>query len=105
MPGIGTMLRPIATPLTIGGFDASVIDPVASAFREQGFLPMMAGAGGAGGCRRRRPTPLRPGDPIGVALVTATSNSARRARSPKSMATGSTRSVIPSTASGRRSSR
>ena len=25
---VGTMLRPIATPITIGGFDASVIDPV-----------------------------------------------------------------------------
>ena len=47
-PSVGTMLRPIATPLTIGGFDASVIDPLASAFREQGFLPMMAGAGRPG---------------------------------------------------------
>jgi hypothetical protein len=67
--GIGTMLRPIATPLTISGFDASVIDPLASAFREQGFLPMMAGAGGqdAGAPSQQ---PLRPGDPIGVSLVT-----------------------------------
>ena len=31
---VGTMLRPIATPLTIGGFDASVIDPLVSAFRD-----------------------------------------------------------------------
>ena len=66
---VGTMLRPIATPLTIGGFDASVIDPLVSAFREQGFLPMMAGAGG-----QTTPAtsngPLRPGDPVGVALVT-----------------------------------
>jgi len=67
--GIGTMLRPIATPLTIGGFDASVIDPLASAFREQGFLPMMAGAGGQDTAARSQ-QPLRPGDPIGVALVT-----------------------------------
>jgi SpoIVB peptidase S55 len=66
--GIGTMLRPIATPLTIGGFDASVIDPLASAFREQGFLPMMAGAGQDIAESSRQP--LRPGDPIGVALVT-----------------------------------
>jgi len=65
---VGTMLRPIATPLTIGGFDASVIDPVASAFREQGFLPMMAAAGGQEPARRNQP--LRPGDPVGVALVT-----------------------------------
>jgi len=66
--GIGTMLRPIATPLTIGGFDASVIDPLASAFREQGFLPMMAGAGQDVAASSQQP--LRPGDPIGVALVT-----------------------------------
>src|SRR5258706_16210006 len=67
--GIGAMLRPIATPLTIGGFDASVIDPLASAFREQGFLPMMAGAGGQDAAAQSQ-QPLRPGDPIGVSLVT-----------------------------------
>jgi hypothetical protein len=66
---VGTMLRPIATPLTIGGFDASVIDPLASAFREQGFLPMMAGAGGQD-MPAKSNEPLRPGDPLGVALVT-----------------------------------
>jgi len=42
--GIGTLLRPIATPLTLGGFDAGVIDPVASAFSDQGFVPVMAGS-------------------------------------------------------------
>ena len=66
---VGTMLRPIATPLTIGGFDASVIDPLASAFREQGFLPMMAAAGGQETTVKSN-APLRPGDPVGVALVT-----------------------------------
>jgi hypothetical protein len=67
---IGTMLRPIATPLTIGGFNASVIDPVASAFREQGFLPMMAGLGGQDAAVPPATQALRPGDPIGVDLVT-----------------------------------
>ena len=66
---VGTMLRPIATPITISGFDASVIDPVVSAFREQGFLPMMAGAGGQDAPAKSN-APLRPGDPVGVALVT-----------------------------------
>jgi len=66
---VGTMLRPIATPITIGGFDASVIDPVVTAFREQGFLPMMAGAGGQDTAAKSS-EPLRPGDPVGVALVT-----------------------------------
>jgi len=35
-PGIGSLLRPIATPLAMGGFDPYVIDPVAGAFRDQG---------------------------------------------------------------------
>ncbi|MBI4888054.1 MAG: hypothetical protein HY824_13245 [Acidobacteria bacterium] len=71
--GIGTLLRPIATPLTLGGFDASVIDPVASAFSDQGFAPVMAGsaiamlAQDSGGSAAARP--LRPGDPVGVALM------------------------------------
>ena len=73
--GIGTLLRPIATPLTLGGFDAGVIDPVASAFSDQGFVPVMAGssllpsglAQSAGTAVQR--TPLRPGDPVGVALM------------------------------------
>jgi hypothetical protein len=74
--GIATMLRPIATPITLGGFDSSVIDPVAAAFRDRGFLPVMAGgsmkmarqdgtASASGGADRA----LRPGDPIGVALM------------------------------------
>jgi len=67
--GLGTLLRPIATPLTLGGFEAGVIDPLASAFRDQGFVPMLAGsaaqANGSGGA----PPALRPGDPIGVALM------------------------------------
>src|SRR6266508_2384439 len=43
-PGIGTMLRPIATPLTLGGFDSGFADPIVSAFRDQGFVPVMAGS-------------------------------------------------------------
>ncbi|MGE0447563.1 MAG: SpoIVB peptidase S55 domain-containing protein [Vicinamibacterales bacterium] len=66
--GIGMMLRPIATPLTLGGFDASVIDPIAGVFRDQGFVPVMAGALQA----QDAPAvdrPLRPGDPVGVTLM------------------------------------
>jgi hypothetical protein len=68
-PGIGTLLRPIATPLTLGGFDSAVIDPVASVFRDQGFVPIMAGAQIAAPQGGGAPAPLRPGDPIGVALM------------------------------------
>ncbi len=67
-PSIGTLLRPIATPLTLGGFDPGVIDPVATAFREQGFVPVMAG-GPAQEPAVRSTLPLSPGDPIGVALM------------------------------------
>ena len=67
--GIGTMLRPIATPLTLGGFDGSVIDPVLSVLREQGFAPMMAGAQVSPPPGDRPNAPLRPGDPIGVTLM------------------------------------
>ena len=71
--GIATLLRPIATPITIGGFDPRVIDPVAGAFRDRGFLPVMAGGsmklGAQDGSASASQRPLRPGDPIGVALM------------------------------------
>jgi hypothetical protein len=74
--GIGTMLRPIATPITLGGFDATVADPVVAAFRDRGFLPVMTGGAGSATALRAQqdgsaatPRPLRPGDPIGVALM------------------------------------
>jgi hypothetical protein len=71
--GIGTLLRPIATPLSFGGFDPSVIDPVVSAFRDQGFVTIMAGSEQLALAQvqsngSRLPT-LRPGDPIGVGLM------------------------------------
>ncbi len=69
-PGIGALLRPIATPIAMGGFDAAVIDPVASAFRDQGFVPVMAGAVQAPRvAAASAPAPLRPGDPLGVLLM------------------------------------
>ena len=72
--GIGTLLRPIATPLTLGGFDSAVIDPVAAAFRDQGFVPVMAGSSSlaprlAQSNGAAAAAPLRPGDPVGVALM------------------------------------
>jgi hypothetical protein len=66
--GIGSLLRPIATPLTLGGFDSGVIDPVASAFRDQGFVPVMAGAVQSPQAAKTS-APLKPGDPIGVLLM------------------------------------
>ena len=68
-PGIGTMLRPIATPMTFGGFDPGVIDPIAEGFRDQGFVPVFAGSMQMPAGAQRSAAPLRPGDPVGVALM------------------------------------
>ena len=74
--GIATLLRPIATPINFSGFDTRTIDPLVSAFRELGFMPVMAGAAqlGSQSSTTSAPSssssaPLRPGDPIGVALM------------------------------------
>jgi hypothetical protein len=74
--GIATLLRPISTPINFSGFDARTIDPLVSAFRELGFLPVMAGAAQLGSqsstasaTSGASSAPLRPGDPIGVALM------------------------------------
>jgi hypothetical protein len=65
---LGVLLRPIATPLALGGFSGTVRDTLADAFREAGFVPApsdapqveAASAGPA----------LKPGDPVGVNLIT-----------------------------------
>ena len=65
---IGSMLRPISTPLILGGFEPETVDLVSGAFRDAGFTPMVtgiAGWGAAGGDAG----PLREGDAIGVALA------------------------------------
>jgi len=68
---MSSMLRPISVPLVAAGFDASVIDPVSSAFAAAGFVPMSSAAQspaspGGGGSDRK----LAPGDAVGVALMT-----------------------------------
>ena len=65
---IGTMLRPIATPLVMSGFDASAADSLVSALRDSGFVPMGAGAAGRFGMADFE-GPLKPGDAVGVTFV------------------------------------
>ena len=68
-----TALRPIATPLVAGGFDVDAIQPILNLFERAGFIlaPGGAGATAAGAAARQTSTaPLRPGDPMGVALIT-----------------------------------
>jgi hypothetical protein len=68
---IGAMLRPIATPLVMSGFEPGSVDMLASAFSAAGFTPVIGGAvGGQGGAEVKSLSgALREGDAIGVSLV------------------------------------
>jgi hypothetical protein len=65
---IGTMLRPIATPLVMSGFEPAAADPLVAAFRDSGFLPMGTAAAGRFGMADFE-GPLKPGDAVGVTFV------------------------------------
>src|SRR2546427_2908302 len=67
---IGTLLRPIATPLVMSGFEPDVAETLGGALREQGFLPMGSAAAGAHPGEMPYEGPLKPGDAIGVLFVT-----------------------------------
>ncbi len=65
---VATMLRPIATPLVMSGFDPALADLLGDAFRDQGFVPM-GGVAGARAGEMPFEGPLKPGDAVGVAFV------------------------------------
>jgi len=65
---IGTLLRPIATPLMMSGFEPAVSDLLSGAFGAQGFIPTGRGTMGRAG-DKPYDGPLKPGDAIGVMLV------------------------------------
>jgi hypothetical protein len=70
--GAATTLRPIATPLVATGFDARLAAPLQSYFERAGFV--LSPGGSAGQPTLAQPNPpqgarLRPGDPLGVALI------------------------------------
>jgi hypothetical protein len=69
--GLGTLLKPIATPLTVGGFSAGARDLLGTLFRDSGFVPVVAGGAAQVTAARDAATdvPLRPGDPVGVSLL------------------------------------
>jgi hypothetical protein len=66
---VGTMLRPISTPLVMSGFEPDLADLFGAAFREQGFLPMGGGAPGTRPGEMPFEGALKPGDAIGVTFV------------------------------------
>jgi hypothetical protein len=70
---IATMLRPIATPLVMAGFQPDVQETIAGAFRDSGFIPMAGGSpqDPLHSSSEANPAPaLRPGDAVGVNLIT-----------------------------------
>jgi hypothetical protein len=66
---IGTLLRPIATPLVMGGVDGSLAVTLSAAFAENGFLPVNAGSSAQAAAVTPPETGLKPGDAIGVGLI------------------------------------
>jgi SpoIVB peptidase S55 len=65
---IATMLRPIATPLVMSGFEPDVASTLGAAFQDLGFVPM-AGTAGTHPGEMPFDGPLKPGDAIGVTFV------------------------------------
>ena len=68
------VLRPIATPLSMGGFSTPIGTWLADTFGAAGFAPVSASAGGNASPNTAAATaadtgPLQPGDAIGVSLV------------------------------------
>jgi hypothetical protein len=66
---LGTLLRPIATPLVMSGFEPELAEVLGSAFREQGFIPTGGSAAGLRAGEAAYEGPLKPGDAVGVMLV------------------------------------
>lgn len=70
---VATMLRPIATPLTFGGFAPEIAQMLGASFRDYGFVPV-AGAAAAGQMPSMSDAPLRPGSAVGVNIVSGDFN-------------------------------
>jgi hypothetical protein len=66
---LGTLLRPIATPLVMSGFEPELADLFGGAFRDQGFVPTGGSVAGLRDGEKPYEGPLKPGDAVGVMLV------------------------------------
>ena len=67
---LGTLLRPIATPLVLNGFIPEIVDLWASAFDAGGFITTIGGAGaGAVTQSETGGDSLQPGDAVGASLM------------------------------------
>jgi SpoIVB peptidase S55 len=66
---LGTLLRPIATPLVMSGFEPDLAEMFGNAFRDQGFIPTGGSVAGMHLGEKPYEGPLKPGDAVGVMLV------------------------------------
>ena len=67
---LGTLLRPISTPLVLNGFVPEVVDLWSSAFDAGGFVTTIGGAAaGAAGQSQTGAETLQPGDAVGAVLM------------------------------------
>jgi hypothetical protein len=66
---VGTLLRPIATPLVVSGFEPDVADMLGSLLRDQGFIPTGGRAAAPRAGDMPFEGPLKPGDAIGLTFV------------------------------------
>lgn len=64
---VATMLRPIATPLSLSGFDREVADLLTSALDGTGLVPVLGG--GQAGSAPVAAEPLQAGDAVSVSLI------------------------------------
>jgi hypothetical protein len=66
----GIWMTPLRTPLAATGFSQHALDLLGNQFRDLGLLPMQGGAAGKAIVAREKNTPLEPGGPLAVALIT-----------------------------------
>jgi hypothetical protein len=66
---VATLLRPIATPLMLSGFEPEMAEMIGGAFKDQGFIPTGGNAPGAARGEMPFDGPLKPGDAVGVEFV------------------------------------
>lgn len=67
---LGTMLRPISTPLVLSGFEPATVELISRAFSPAGFTPVLSGGSGSQSAEVRQMSgALREGDAVGVSLL------------------------------------
>ncbi|MGQ0732660.1 MAG: SpoIVB peptidase S55 domain-containing protein [Acidobacteriota bacterium] len=72
-PRLGALLQPIAVPMVTAGLTPDVLAPMLPALSQRGFLPLSSSVGPAVQAPASSSAPhdrLRPGDAMGVALMT-----------------------------------